>query len=77
MPIPTGSWRKSSFSGTESNCVELAWRKSSFSGTQSACVELAWQDTTLMIRDSKAPAGPTLEFTGSAITALLTTTRTR
>ncbi|MGH3874332.1 MAG: DUF397 domain-containing protein [Pseudonocardiaceae bacterium] len=51
-------WRKSSYSGQESNCVELAWRKSSHSGPQSNCVELAHIPGA--IRDSKNPAGPML-----------------
>ena len=37
------AWRKSSYSGTQSNCVEvaMAWRKSSYSGSQTECVEVA------------------------------------
>ncbi|EWC60696.1 hypothetical protein UO65_3979 [Actinokineospora spheciospongiae] len=58
----TGVWRKSSHSATESACVELSWRKASFSGTESDCVELAWADTSLLVRDSKHPEGPTLEL---------------
>lgn len=37
-------WRKSSFSGENVNCVEVAfgtWRKSSFSSQQVNCVEVA------------------------------------
>jgi hypothetical protein len=49
-------WRKSSYSGSNSNCVEMAWRKSSYSGSDSECVELA----TGAVRDSKNPAGPVL-----------------
>ncbi|MGH3779097.1 MAG: DUF397 domain-containing protein [Pseudonocardiaceae bacterium] len=48
--------RKSSRSGVDNNCVELAWRKSSRSGHDSNCVELA----PGAIRDSKNPAGPVL-----------------
>lgn len=51
-------WRKSSYSGQESECVELAWRKSSYSGEESNCVELAL--TPGAVRDSKDPAGPVL-----------------
>ena len=51
-------WRKSSRSGEEDNCVELAWRKSSRSGVESNCVELAHPPGA--IRDSKNPAGPVL-----------------
>lgn len=37
-------WRKSSRSGNQATCVELAysWRKSSRSGNQADCVELAF-----------------------------------
>ena len=52
-----GPWRKSSRSGSEGNCVELAWRKSSRSGDEGNCVELA---NTGAVRDSKNPAGATL-----------------
>jgi hypothetical protein len=52
------SWRKSSHSGEEGNCVELAWRKSSHSGEEGNCVELAY--TPGAVRDSKNPAGPVL-----------------
>jgi hypothetical protein len=47
MPVPiefNTAWRKSSFSGGDANCVEIAlgsWRKSSLSGVDSNCVEVA------------------------------------
>ncbi|MFI5605701.1 DUF397 domain-containing protein [Amycolatopsis sp. NPDC051903] len=35
------TWRKSSYSSTEANCVEVgSWRKSSFSTDQANCVEV-------------------------------------
>jgi hypothetical protein len=48
-------WRKSSYSGGQSNCVEVAlnWRKSSYSGGQSDCVEVKL-DHSVGIRDTKA-----------------------
>lgn len=56
-------WRKSSFSGSDANCVEVAWRKSSFSGSQSNCVEVAWFEAPVTaVRDSKNAEGPTLAF---------------
>lgn len=35
-------WRKSSFSGNNGSCVEVAWIKSSFSANNGDCVEVAW-----------------------------------
>jgi hypothetical protein len=48
-------WRKSSYSATEGNCVEVAldWRKSSYSGAQSECVEVKLSHS-VGIRDTKA-----------------------
>jgi hypothetical protein len=63
------TWRKSSYSGQEVNCVELAWRKSSHSGggneDTANCVELA----ASAVRDSKNPAGGVLNLD---VTALVT-----
>ncbi|GAB3429187.1 DUF397 domain-containing protein [Actinophytocola sediminis] len=56
-----GPWRKSSRSGNEGACVELAWRKSSRSANESACVELAHTATSGAIRDSKNPGGGRLD----------------
>ena len=39
-------WRKSSFSASQTACVEVAWRKSSYSGNQTACVEVAWRKSS-------------------------------
>ncbi|HEU5474059.1 MAG TPA: DUF397 domain-containing protein [Actinophytocola sp.] len=39
-------WRKSSFSGSNTNCVEVAWRKSSFSGENTNCVEIGWRKSS-------------------------------
>lgn len=47
-------WRKSSFSGENGTCVEVAWRKSSFSAEHGACVEVAFS-SAVGIRDSKKP----------------------
>jgi hypothetical protein len=52
-----GSWHKSSYSGAESNCVEIAWRKSSYSGSEANCVELG---SVGAVRDSKNPHGALL-----------------
>jgi hypothetical protein len=78
---PTGAqWRKSSYSGdTGGSCVEcallgpLAWRKSSHSGDQGGeCVEIAAPPSpTLLIRDSKNPAGPHLTLGPAAFVTFL------
>jgi len=79
---PTGAQsRKSSYSGdTGGSCIEcaplgaLAWRKSSYSGdTGGDCVEVADipATTTIAIRDSKAPAGPTLTLDPAAFSTFL------
>src|SRR5437773_12328726 len=43
--LPRAAWRKSTYSGTNGNCVEVAvvpaWRASSYSGQNGNCVEVA------------------------------------
>lgn len=59
------AWFKSSFSGNEGNCLEVAveWRKSSHSGNQGGnCIEIAECATAVHVRDSKDVAGPQLQF---------------
>ncbi len=58
----TLNWRKSSYSGTNGGCVEVAWRKSSYSGTNGDCVEVAPAAAGVAVRDSKNTTGPTLSF---------------
>jgi hypothetical protein len=56
-------WRKSSYSGGQGNCVEVAaiWRKSSYSSGQGACVEVATSKPgAVAVRDSKDPHGAVL-----------------
>lgn len=65
----TTTWRKSSFSGTDSDCVEVAfgrWRKSSYSGSDADCVEIAMADDAVGVRDSKNTAGPALAVTADS-----------
>ncbi|WP_406478343.1 DUF397 domain-containing protein [Streptomyces sp. NBC_01615] len=86
--MPTGiQWRKSSYSSDQGgNCVEcaplgtaLAWRKSTYSGDQGGqCVEIAEAPctTTIAIRDSKTPAGPTLTLDPATFTTFVNWTAT-
>ena len=56
------SWRKSRFSGTSGNCVEIGWQKSSFSSNGGNCLEVAHAPVGVLVRDSKNISGPTLAF---------------
>jgi hypothetical protein len=54
-------WRKSSYSGVNGDCVEVAhipagFRKSSYSGDQAECVEVADLPCGAAVRDSKHPS---------------------
>jgi hypothetical protein len=54
-------WRKSSYSGVNGDCVEVAhiptgFRKSSHSGDQAECVEVADLPCGAAVRDSKHPS---------------------
>ena len=64
------AWRKSTYSNSSSNCVEVAiaadWRKSSRSNSSGNCVEVAAVQRTVGVRDSKQHGrGPILEFTAA------------
>jgi hypothetical protein len=69
-PAP-GTWRKSSRSYANHNCVEMAWRKSSHSFSNSNCVEAAPACSQVLVRDSKNPDGPVLSVGAPAWTAFL------
>jgi hypothetical protein len=61
------AWRKSSYSGSEANCVEVAaWRKASYSGSQANCVEVAGSTDVVLVRDTTDRSGGTLEFSDAA-----------
>lgn len=55
-------WFKSSYSGSEGECVEVAvqWFKSSYSSEEGECVEVATCPATIHVRDSKNLTGPQL-----------------
>lgn len=50
-----GLWRKSSYSGANGNCVEVA----------------RFQERALAVRDSKDPSGPVLNFSAEGWSAFL------
>lgn len=62
-----GAWFKSSYSGAQDNCIEVAhvpgnFRKSSYSGSGGNCVEVAALPCVHAVRDSKHPARGHLAF---------------
>lgn len=72
------TWFKASYSNDQGGaCLEVAydWHKSSYSSEQGgACVEIASHPTTIHIRDSKNPTGPTLTVTPDTWTRFLSQT---
>lgn len=71
-------WFKSSRSGNNGTCVEVAfvptdaaWFKSSRSSNNGACVEVAITDAVVAMRDSKDRSGPALAFPAAAWTNFL------
>ena len=74
-------FRKSSYSGQDQNCVEVAqvpdFRKSSYSAQRQECVEVAELPCGAAIRDSKHPTAGHLPFPASEWTGFLTAALTR
>lgn len=56
------TWRKSSYSDGNTDCVEIGWHKSSHSSGNTDCVEVGPTATNTLVRDSKNTTGPTLAF---------------
>ncbi|GAA1683502.1 DUF397 domain-containing protein [Fodinicola feengrottensis] len=70
------SWRKSSRSTGQSECVEVgSWRKSTRSGGQAECVEVGVAALTVGVRDTKNVAGPALFFSSAAWQAFVSQTK--
>ncbi|MET7992908.1 DUF397 domain-containing protein [Amycolatopsis sp. NPDC005232] len=70
------TWRKSSYTTNESNCVEFAaWHKSCHSTDQSNCIEVAASSVEIGIRDTKDRAGGHLTVSPGAWVAFLSSAR--
>jgi hypothetical protein len=66
-------FRKSSYSGTGKECVEVAsWRTSSYSGGGKECVEVADVESGTLVRDSKQPELGHLSFVSGEWSMFLT-----
>lgn len=73
MDLSSPQWRKSSFSGPDEGCVEVAyWHKSSFSGPEVNCVEVALGPEVVGVRDTKNRTGGRLVVPEGAWRSLLT-----
>lgn len=59
MDLSRAAWRKSSRSGGQGNCVEIA-------------DNLVAEHGAVLVRDSKNPTGPALRFTPAGWTAFVT-----
>jgi hypothetical protein len=76
-----GTWRKSSYSEGESNCVETlltadSWHKSSYSRGETNCVEVA-EGVTTAVRDTQNRDLGHLAFGASEWTALVDSLKQR
>lgn len=74
------SWRKSSYSGSNAQCVECSsatWTKSSYSQPAGDnCVEYAPLPSSVAVRDSKHPGAGHLSFGAPEWSAFLTALKT-
>lgn len=69
------TWRKSSYSGSSTECVEVGtapWRTSSYSGSQGECVEVGASPRAAVVRDTKNRDGVQLTFSAPAWHAFAT-----
>ncbi|MFC7326611.1 DUF397 domain-containing protein [Marinactinospora rubrisoli] len=66
------TFRRSSYSGSRNNCVEVAFRKSSYSqGKTQNCVEVADLPGGAAVRDSQHPDAGFLVFPVAEMAAFL------
>jgi hypothetical protein len=63
-------WVKAAASNSTGNCLEARWTHASASSIGD-CVEVQAADGGVLVRDSKDPHGPVLEFTESEWRAFL------
>jgi hypothetical protein len=75
-----GPWRRSSYSASNGNCVEIAplWRKSSYSAGNGDCIEVAQllARDGQAVRDSKDSSGPMLTFGGEEWSSFISAAKT-
>ena len=76
LDLTHAQWRKSSRSGGNGACVEVAhvpaqWRKSTHSSADGQCVEVTHLPEAIAVRDSKDPSGPKLIFTRDSWTTFV------
>ncbi|GAA2950843.1 DUF397 domain-containing protein [Streptomyces enissocaesilis] len=71
------NWFKSSYSGEEGECVEIAvtWTKSRYSTNQGECVEVATCPHAIHVRDSKDVTRPALALSPTTWSAFVATYR--
>ena len=78
--IPTEGWFKSTYSGSQGDCVEVAhvpthFRKATYSADQTACVEIADWPAGAAIRDTQNRDLGTLTYGLAEWRAFLNTTK--
>lgn len=73
---PETTWRKSSYSGTQEACIEVAtWHTSSYTGSGETCVEMAPMTGMVAVRDSKRRGGGSLTLPSDAWRAFVRSVR--